>query len=172
MSYYFCIVLELRLSDHENDGLSIFHGTLDHPTFFVNVTCIAAYIVMLIAAGADTRAFLLSAVFKLLVLTWIPVGMVIAIVAEPDYQHGTPMKVSPSKVLPWCTVLYSILMVLCAAAGLSGLARVPWIGKCLAGALAPGCHICKCCRRRAVNRSDGSGESPARVEIAAEADGV
>jgi len=128
--------------------------------FYLTACCIVCYAIIWVASGTDKKAFLLSALFKLLVLmtACFPLVVIVFNCLRKGRCSCAWSRMWESR--PWglgslYAALFSILAVLCAARGLSGLARIPCIGRHLAGALAPGCRICKCCGRRAAKRSRG-----------------
>lgn len=124
------------------------------PEFYVCAACIIFYIIKGACAEADERAFLLSALFKLFLL----------MLALPVPVLREVLSCAPGCGLFSAAItLCSIVAVLCAAAGLSGLARIPCIGRCLVGTLAPSCRSWKCCSQRKAKRFRGSSKSPAGV---------
>lgn len=160
VSFNVCIELAPYYFDRDDPV----HVRIRYPVFFfVNATCIIGYVIVWISAEVDKKAFLLSAVFKLLVL--------VALLSLPIYLvmgYGLGELSPRFHCFRYCwnffscfSAVFSILAFLCAAAGLSGLARMCCIGRCLAGTLAPGCRCCKCLSRRAAKRPNTSMDGPA-----------
>lgn len=120
-------------------GLGVYEGGPFYPLYFSsNVVCLVAYVLIGICSESDKRAFLLSALLKIEALMALFL---------PFWAALLGFQLSVWELMAPYTTVISVVAILCATAGMSGLAKIPCFGRCLAGTLSPGCRCCQRCRR-------------------------
>jgi len=105
----------------------------------INMACLIVYVIIGICSESDKRAFLQSAVVK------VEFFMFLKAIWELRYNRMTECRTF--ELLANHTTIFSVVAVVCAIAGMSGIARIPCLGRCIAGILSPGCRCCGSRRR-------------------------
>jgi hypothetical protein len=118
--------------------------------FAASLCCPLAFVIVWFLAEVDKRAFIKASASKLMIIA--PLFFAAAIWPWQFLSAwGEPIWYT-FRFFPFVHTVFGLMAIVCAALGMGGVAAIPYVGPCLAGALGPGwrCPLAERIRNRGV----------------------